>query len=269
MVWYNKLVVIRPQSGFPRSVYPQRNTEFLPLRCAQNDKRRACLSEAKGLGMTRSGTRLELHDQLRLRNVRELQFRHPVFVHLQSDAPCLKSCQPSLEDLLLAEGLAQHQAGATPGEVLEVAWLRKLPVQAGRGHFQDIRPRKGVLHIQDDAYLLADVLTVRVRHSVRLVNVDPQKGVRAATLQLDVDPFDSFGLCDPLRYGSNLFQVNQHRVQVNKHLQLNQRASLKIDDLRLTMTDRRPPIVNHQSSIMSARLQQKSGLSPTDELRPV
>jgi len=26
---------------------------------------------------------------------------------------------------------------------------------------------------------------------------------------------------------------------------------LKIDDLRLTMTDRRPPIVNHQSSIMS------------------
>src|SRR5437867_3791444 len=251
MVWYNKLVVIRPRSGIPRSVYPQRNAEFLPLRCAQNDTRRACPERSEGARNDTVRNPLELHHQLRLRNVRELQFRHPAFVHLQSDAPCLKSCQPSLEDLLLAEGLAQHHAGATPGEVLEVAWLRKLPVQAGRGHFQDIRPRKGVLHVQDDAYLLADVLTVRVRHSVRLVNVDPQKGVRAATLQLDVDPFDSFGLCDPLRYGSNLFQVNQHRVQVNKHLQLNQRASLKIDELRLTMTDRRPPIVNHQSSIMS------------------
>src|SRR5690242_10048613 len=31
------------------------------------------------------------------------------------------------------------------------------------------------------------------------------------------------------------------------------------------MTDRRSPIVNHQS----ACLQQKSGLSPTDELRPI
>src|SRR5690348_604370 len=114
--------------------------------------------------MTQSRTRLELYHQLRLRDIRELEFPQLAFVRLKPDAPCFKSCQPSLENLLLAEGLAQHHARATPGEVLEVAWLLELPVQAGRGHFQDIRPRKRVLHVQDDAHLLADVLTVRVRH---------------------------------------------------------------------------------------------------------
>src|ERR1700719_3950713 len=60
--------------------------------------------------------------------------------------------------------------------MLKFSGFRKLPVQAWRTYFQNVRrPRNQILHIEDYAQLIADDFAILVAYAFRLIDVDAEE----------------------------------------------------------------------------------------------
>src|SRR5262245_57708112 len=118
----------------------------------------------------------------------------PSILGVDEHVPLLYAAERSLEEGLAIHRLAHDQLGAASRETAIVVGPDERPIEARRRHFQGVRARHHVLHVEDRAHVAADVGAVVDADAVlgrcawtRPVNLHPQHHAACLATELDIE----------------------------------------------------------------------------------
>src|SRR5580700_2885665 len=130
---------------------------------------------------------------------------------IQRQPAFAKTFQSTFEMAVAVHRLPRHQLHFAAGEALVVSRTHQLAIQPRRGNFQHVGgSRNHVLYVENRAKLTAELRTVLVRHSGRLVKIDPEHPGLAPAVQLDFNHFQAARPCHALGYGAHPFFIKCH-----------------------------------------------------------
>src|ERR1700690_1709488 len=129
------------------------------------------------------------------------------------------------------------QLHAMSAEALKIRRLRQLAIQPRRRNFQHIRSaRHRIFDIDNRSKLAAELRTILVRHSVRMLRrrnrsrpVDKyaQHSVLTQPEEFDLDHFESARACHALRNLPELYLIKRHVISKLRDAGLSKSSQLK------------------------------------------